>query len=52
MTNHKTPRIKKRVKDLETKKAYAEFKIRAGDLDSEFDNWVSNIAIAIKKAKR
>ena len=41
----------KNIKDLETKKAYAEYKIRAGDLDAEFDNWVPNILIAIKKAK-
>lgn len=51
MGKHKT--TKKEIKDLEIKKAYAEYKIRyAGDLDSEFDNWVNNLTIAIKRANK
>ena len=48
----KTTSVKKSIKDLELKKAYAEYKIRAGDLDPEFDNWVSNIIVAIGKVKK
>ena len=44
--------LKKDLKDLEMKKAYAEYKIRAGDLGSEFDNWAINIMMAIRRSKK
>jgi hypothetical protein len=46
---------KKRIKDLEITKAYAEYKIRhAGDLDADLANWVNDISrfIAVKKSKK
>ena len=35
--------INKRIKELEIIKAYAEFKIRTGDLGPEYNNWINNI---------
>jgi len=55
MDKSKTLSAKKRMKDLEITKAYAEYKMRyAGDLDADLANWVNDIArfIAIKKAKK
>ena len=40
-----------RIKELEQIKAYAEFKIRSGDIGPEFDNWVDNIEKSIKALK-
>ena len=55
MDKSKALSAKKRIKDLEIKKAYAEYKIRhTGDLNIDLDDWVSNITelIAVKKGKK
>jgi len=43
--------IKERIKELELNKAYAEFKIRSGDIGPEYDNWIDNIEKSIKALK-
>ena len=43
--------IRERIKELELIKAYAEFKIRAGDMGPEYDNWIANIEKSIKALK-
>jgi hypothetical protein len=50
----KTKELDKKIKDLENVKAYAEYKIKVGDLGHEFDNWVNNIerTIEILKARK
>ena len=43
--------LRERIKELEVIKAYAEFKIRSGDIGPEYDNWVTNIEKTIKALK-
>ena len=43
--------LRERIKELEIIKAYAEFKIRSGDIGPEYDNWVANIEKSIKDLK-
>ena len=40
------------IRDLEITKAYAVFKTLAGDLGSEYDDWVSNIEKSIEAARK
>ena len=46
-----TKELEKEIKDLEIAKSYAEYKIRAGDLGHEFDDWISNIEKSIEILK-
>jgi len=47
----KTKDLDQKIKDLENVKAYAEYKVRVGDLGHEFDNWISNIEKTIEILK-
>ena len=49
-----TKELEKKIKDLEIAKAYAEYKIRIGDLGHEFDDWINNLerTIEILKARK
>jgi len=43
--------LEKKIEHLKSIKAYAEFKVMAGDLGPEFDDWVSNIEKSIEVQK-
>ncbi|MCL2277182.1 MAG: hypothetical protein FWC21_04730 [Treponema sp.] len=44
-------KLEKIIQELKITKAYAEFKVMAGDLGPEYDNWIYNIEKTIETLK-